>query len=103
LPALRHSNAPHDARIATRRRSPLRTARCRRCVQHGANVRSIANFPIRAFSPMPSINAAIRNFGHEINWRTEHHDEHVSARANPSSMRRGAQVKTHRTFVIHGP
>jgi len=87
LPALRHSNAPHEKRIATPCRARLRVGPDRRCAQHGANVRSIANFPIRAFSPMLWIDAAIRNFAHVMEWRTQHHVARVSGRANPALIR----------------
>jgi len=87
LPALRHSNAPHEKRIATPCRPALRLRAGRRCAQHDPSVRSIANFPIRAFSPMRWINAAIRNFEQEMEWQSLHHDARVSARANPALIR----------------
>jgi hypothetical protein len=51
-------------------------------VQQGPSVRFIANFPIRAFSAMLVINAAIRNITCEIDRRTLHHAARVGARAN---------------------
>jgi hypothetical protein len=90
LPALRHSNAPHEKYIATRCRPALRIAAGPRCMQHGPSVRSIANFPIRDFSSMLRINAAIRNFSDEMERQTLHHDARVRPRANPALVRGGA-------------